>query len=270
MSDLNLDVQSKWWGDFDVTHDTKLLLECADLHLQLVCSDKEWLVKYELASNETPHNGKLSYIDIGFDQGEFDKQQRFVFKKLPKQLIIQPALADRPVICWSTTTVMLLPKQEILLYVTIPLWLQLSISSVKKPLIDIPTVRISDTWFGPNTQEGVIGYASRATDQLNADLSENHGLKATIAVKIKNLSNNVLALDKISVPSPNLDLYVDKSGQFWTRRITLIKEQDDSASLTIDEVMTANLDKKDLTLVAKARDDLGKNKITKALWALFG
>lgn len=270
MNQQNRDLQSGWWGTLAADTDTRMQLKCADLSLDLTLRPNDWLVQYEWQTNVIQPLAALRYINAEEALASLEKQQRFVFASPPSQLVIQPILADRPIVCRPIVSVMILPKEEISLYVSLPLWMQLYISDRDKPLLDIPTAHISDTWFGPNSREGEMSYVSRASEQLEVTPSDKHGMRATMEVKILNLSDEVVTLDKISVPTPNLDLYVDAIGRFWTRRITLTREGNEVASLTIDEEISCGIAKHDLTLVAKAREDIGQNKISKALWALFG
>jgi hypothetical protein len=270
MSQQDLKAYSKCWGVFDFQPKTRLQFKCGDLLLDLACGDKDWLMQYELKARDKVQNPCLSHMSTDDDGWELTNQQRFVSDKAPQKLSLHPTMSDRPIVCRPTITVVLLPKEQISLYVCVPLWLQLNISGIENPLLDVPSERISDTWFGPNSREGIMSYALRMSEQLEIKPSNKNGMRATIEIKIKNESNEMLVLDKVSVPAPHLALYVDGAGKFWTRRITMIREQDENATLTIDNVMSCGLANKDLTLVTGPRDDLGRHKITKALWALFG
>jgi len=270
MNKQNKNVESEWWGSFDFLPKTRLQFQCADLLLDLACNGNDWLMQHELKTSQQSQKTYLHSINTDDAAWELKNQKRFVSQKPAQKITLQPAMSDRPIVCRPTITVVLLPKEEISLYVGLPLWLKLFVDDINKPLFDIPTERISDTWFGPNSREGVMAYASHASEQLETQPLIKHGVRATVELKIKNQSDDMLILDKVSVPAPNLGLYVDNAGKFWTRRITIIREGDENASLTIDHEMSCGLADKALTLVTGPRDDLGKNKITKALWALFG
>ena len=270
MSQLDLKNEPKYWGVYDFRAETRLQFKFGGLLMDLACSDKDWLLQYEVKTSDTaeaPSVCRISTEDVAW---QLANQQRLVSDKIPQQFSLYPTMPDRPIVCRATTTVLLLPKEQISLYVTVPLWLQLSISDVKKPLLDVPTECISETWFGSNSREGVMSYALRMSEQLDIKPSEKQGMRAAIEIRIKNESNEILSLDKVNVPAPNLALYVDETGQFCTHRITMVREQDENATLTIDNVMSHGLVNKDLTFVCGPRDDLGQHKITKALSTLFG
>ncbi len=259
---------SNWWGKFELAEGEQRYLRCADLCLQLRPLPHQWWLAYGWQDEVSQFEPVL---EQDADTAEtLENEQRFVFAELPAGLTIQPALADRPVVCRPVVSVSLLPFQEVTLFVCLPLWIKLGTDKEDEILLDIPTVRVSDSWFGPNTREGVISYASQVSEQLDVKPIANNKARAAIEVRIQNQSDQMLTLDKISVPAPNLSLYADKDGQFWTPRITLVRRDDEDAILSVDEVISGSLPEETLSLVCEAREDIGRSKITKAISALFG
>jgi hypothetical protein len=257
-----------WWGEFDLPEGQQRLLRCADLCLLIQSLPHQWWLAYQWQDEVNQYQPVLGQSQEELESKE--NEQRFVFAELPQTMQIQPALADRPVVCRPVVSVSLLPFQEVTLYVCLPLWIQLITNQDEHTLLDIPTVRVCDSWFGPNTREGVISYASQVTEQLDVKPIANNKARAAIEVRIQNQSEQMLTLDKISVPAPNLSLYADKEGQFWTPRITLVRRDNQDAILSVDEVVSGGLAEEELTLVCAAREDIGRSKITKAISALFG
>lgn len=259
---------TNWWGEFALTEGQQRLLRCADLCLLIQSLPHQWWLGYQWQDEVNQFQPELEQVQEELTKKE--NEQRFVFAELPELMHIQPALADRPVVCRPVVSVSLLPFQEVTLYVCLPLWIKLSTKEGEQTLLDIPTVRVCDSWFGPNTREGVISYASQVTEQLDVKPIANNKARAAIEVRIQNQSEQMLTLDKISVPAPNLSLYADSDGQFWTPRITLVRRDNQDAILSVDEVVSGGLAEADLTLVSAAREDIGRSKITKAISALFG
>ncbi len=261
------EITTNWWGQFELAADGQCLLRCADLCLHVQASSHQWLLGYEWQNEVNQFLPVLEQVEKAADK---ENQQRFVFESLPQAMMLQPALADRPVVCRPELSVTLLPFQEVTLFVCLPLWIKLGTSESDDILLDIPTVRVCDSWFGPNTREGVISYASQVSEQLDVSPIANNRARAAIEVRIQNQSDQKLTLDKISVPAPNLNLYADQQGQLWTPRVTLVRRDNEDAILSIDEVMSGGLAEEALTLVCGAREDIGRSKITKAISALFG
>ena len=70
----------------------------------------------------------------------------------------------------------------------LPLWLKIASTSSEQTLLDIPTVKVCDSWFGPNTREGVLSYASQVSEQLDVKPIANNKARAAIEVRIQNQS----------------------------------------------------------------------------------
>jgi len=264
------EMKASWWGTIDFCEGEQRFLRCADLCLQLRSLPHQWWLGYAWQDEVNQFEPELEQGLVAEEAEPFDNEQRFVFAELPKLLTVKPALADRPVVCRPVVSVTLLPFQEVTLFVCLPLWVQVWVADEAKPLFDIPTVRVCDSWFGPNTREGVISYASQVSEQLDVKPIANNKARAAIEVRIQNQSEQMLTLDKISVPAPNLSLYVDHEDQFWTPRITLVRRDNEDAILSVDDVVSGGLDEAALTKVSDAREDIGRSKITKAISALFG
>lgn len=260
----------KWWGTIDFPQGQTRLLQCADLQLHAQADSNQWLIDFVWQHENhhiAPECGVITETD---SERRRENEQRFVFARQPKQMVLQPCLADRPVMCRPVVSVSVLPLQEVTLYVCLPLWLQLLTPDSEQPVLDIPSTRVCDSWFGPNTWEGVFSYASRVSDQLDIHPITNNKAMVAVEVRIQNQSPTLLTLDKISVPAPNLSLFADAKGQFWTPRITLVRGNHGDAILSIDEVMSCGLTESELQWVAKPREDIGRSKITKAISTLFG
>ena len=54
-----------------------------------------------------------------------------------------------------------------MIYVSTPLWVRVDVHDPPQFLQEIPVIRPSDTWFGPSTREGELGYAGRTHGRLN-------------------------------------------------------------------------------------------------------
>ncbi|SFK66306.1 hypothetical protein SAMN04488079_11852 [Methylophaga sulfidovorans] len=260
---------NNWWGVFSFPQEKQFVMRCADVCLELRSAPHQWWAGYEWQQNINQFEPSLRNEISPFESPP-KHEQRFVFAELPEKMVIRPALADRPVVCRPVVSVSLLPFQEVTLFVCLPLWLQLGAGTAEQKVLDIPTVKVCDSWFGPNTREGVLSYASQVSEQLDVKPIANNKARAAIEVRIQNQSEQMLTLDKISVPAPNLSLYADKHGQFWTPRITLVRRNQDDAILSLDEVISGGLPLSELELVCPAREDIGRSKITKAISALFG
>ena len=224
-----------WWGLRELACQQSLKIELEGLRLAVTRHVNEWGVFYDQpgvnATAATSH-WQQQLGDINPD--EYKEMARFMFRATHSTLNITPALADRPVITTPTTPLNLPPAEEVTLFVSSPLWMQIYSEGGTLPLLDIPIQRVSDTWFGRSTQSGELCYASRTHGYLSLQQVPIRMHRAITPVIVKNNADTNLLLERISLPAPNLSLYADKASRLWTETITLERESDgDMASLAI-------------------------------------
>lgn len=134
---------------------------------------------------------------------------------------ITPQLADRPVVARPIITTELPPGESATLLVTTALWARIEIGA--RVLAELPTLRPSDTWFGANTREGELCYASQTRARLHLDNMQNSPFRAVTPIAIRNEGEDNLKLERINVPVPHLTLYCDGE-RFWTSTLSVVRE----------------------------------------------
>lgn len=159
---------------------------------------------------------------------------RFAIGSGGMTLSITPQLADRPVIVRPETPLYVPSGEDITLYISSPLWLKLEVGPPTRLLVDRPTLRPSDTWFGASTLVGELCYASRTAGRLRLSELPRRPHRAVTPVRIRNQAKDPLLLERVKVPVQYLTLYRSKPGWLWTQTATLIREQDgDLAALQL-------------------------------------
>jgi hypothetical protein len=160
------------------------------------------------------------------------------FQESSNDLILSPALADRPVVTRLSHPLYVLPGERVSLYVISPLWLRIEMAEPMKLLYEVPLFRLSDTWFGPMLSPITHGlcYASTAPAFAHPGEVPFRAHCAITAVTVRNLSaTSSLLIDRISVPLPRLSLFHSPRTGFWTDAITLERnESSDLATLKLD------------------------------------
>ncbi|MEZ4381185.1 MAG: hypothetical protein R3A79_07540 [Nannocystaceae bacterium] len=150
--------------------------------------------------------------------------ERFAFRRTDGVLELAPATADRAMVVKPELPFHLLPGEVVTLFVTTPLWLRVRTSAGAAELLDVPTSRPSDTWFGPLTRPGELCYASRTSARLELDDLQRRTSRGITAVEVKNLAHSELLLEHIRLPLPTLALYRDREGFLWTDTVGLTME----------------------------------------------
>jgi len=143
------------------------------------------------------------------------------------ELELSPRLADRAVVSRPDLVFRLARQQEIIVFVSSPLWLL--VSSGGQALLDTPIYRPSDTWFGPPTKEGELCYASRTACNLRLPDCPVRSHRATTAVTVRNLADTELLIDQLKLPVHTLHLFEAADGRIWTQ--DALMERDSSNEL---------------------------------------
>lgn len=161
---------------------------------------------------------------------------RFGFTEEPTVLRLAPALADRPVIIRPEEPLTLLPGEEVRAYVSSPVWVRLLVGEARRLMLELPSHRPSDTWFGPLDHQGQLCYALATHLGLTwADrLWKPH--RAITPVVIVNSAREPFTVARLRVPVGQLSIYGTPDRRLWTERITLTRRDDaeGEARVTVD------------------------------------
>ncbi len=195
-----------------------------------------------------------------------DSSVRFLLKATTgNPLTLEPHLADRAVVSRPLAPTELPPRHSTTLLVSTPLWVRLR--SGESQLAELPTARLSDTWFGPNTRHGELCYAAHTRARLRLENSADSPFRALTPVTITNNGGDNLKLDRINVPVTHLSLYCDGQ-RFWTSAIAINRERNlISANVQIDEHAPALCP--DARKVAEPRRPLRGGVLERAVDLLF-
>ncbi|NNL86798.1 MAG: hypothetical protein HKP27_14145 [Myxococcales bacterium] len=148
---------------------------------------------------------------------------------------LRPRLADRDVVTRPERPFQIVPGGSLTGFVGSPLWLALGLENDAPPIVEFPLLRPSDTWFGANSREGELCYASRTRLRLRRADVEWTPHRAVSEVKIRNSGRTPLRVERMNVPVPSLSLWVDETGMLQTSRLSFTRTEDDEiAEMEID------------------------------------
>lgn len=175
------------------------------------------------------HNADECWLEYSHSGGQSDataqtvpQSMRFLLRSGNLPIRLSPLLADRPVVTRPLTSTELLPGENATLLVSTVLWARIEIGT--QTLAELPTLRPSDTWFGPNTREGELCYASQTRARLHMNNVQVSAFRAVTPVSIRNDGEDNLKLERINVPVPHLTLYCDGT-RFWTSALSVVREE---------------------------------------------
>ena len=138
---------------------------------------------------------------------ELAERHRFAVPANTTELTLGVALPDRPVVVRPDRPLHVPAGMETTLSVSVPTWFRLEVPGLARPLLDWPTWRPSDTWFGPSVREGELCYASRTQARIGTDLDPGRPTRARCRLLLRNSAEDELLVDRISLPVPRLTLY---------------------------------------------------------------
>ena len=151
------------------------------------------------------------------------ERHRFAVLRDPAGVTLRPALPDRPVVVRPESPLHLPPGMEASLSVSLPTWFRLELDWLKAPLLDLPAWRPSDTWFGPSVRVGELCYASRSRALLAHPEGPPPPARARCRVRLRNLAEDELLVERICVPVPRLGLY-RSGGALYAGSLDLVRQ----------------------------------------------
>lgn len=135
---------------------------------------------------------------------------------------LRPAGADRSMVVRPEVPLLLVDAVE--LYVSTPLWAQLEVDGVR--VLDLPTWRPSDTFFGADPTDGVLAYAGRTTARREPQGLVPSPARVVTRVRIENRASTPLAVERIELPVPLLSLWSLPDGRLWTCDVVIERTAD--------------------------------------------
>lgn len=259
-------VQS-WFGQFSIPIGSRGLWRVGPLELQVEHAAGEWRVGQRQCEDVWTDEASAC-IEPMVDLTPLSDVARYIVHGTNPMLSVLPLLPDRAVITRPVSPVYVPADESVRLYVSTPVWLRLAVGKEHKLLTEIPTQRLSDTWFGPNTREGELCYALRSRCRLVLDDIEIEQHKALTPVRIRNRSREVLMLERLKVPIRQLSLFAESSGRLWTSEVAL-EQTDDGQSVAMHIDVGPPLEARGAQAVAGPREAVPKKTAMRAFSALF-
>lgn len=257
-----------WWGPYQFALNQTGNWKVGASLLAITRVKTEWQIQHqETALPEEEQNG-WSVALPGSRLGDDATVQRHLFHNTSSNLRLQPALADRPVVSRPVTPVHLSPGEKVTIFVSSPLWIIVSTTKPDVVLLDTPSQRPSDTWFGPSTWEGELCYAVRTRARLDLEELQLRPHRAVTSLDVHNKGKQVMLVERLKLPVRHLTLYTDAQGMLWTSDVKIVTEEEmASAELGIDRGTPGHANA--AKLVAKPRDPVESHVVRRALHAIF-
>jgi hypothetical protein len=175
---------------------------------------------------------------------------------------LRPVMPDRAVVVRPESPVSLLPRQSTLMFVGVPMSLELVVGAGGAKLTAFPSLVLSKSWFGIPT-EGERCYALRtlALPSPQALMPRVH--RIVCSVQVRNLSADVLSFERLCLRCPHLRIYRGRT-RFWANVVRLSYRGKDEWSRVVYAPGPPDLD--DATeLVAQARQTVDRGFLQRSI-----
>jgi hypothetical protein len=258
-----------WWGSFIFPLQQNLQWHIGPLTLIVRYLDGEWHIGHQRTDDFDSDDSIWEVHNTDQLPETLENNSRYIFSKMVKRLTVTPRLADRPIISRPRIPFNLTAGEEVTLYVSSPLWLELALgTSPETVLEEVAIQRPSDTWFGPSTLEGELCYASTTHCRINLAELPQRAHRAITPVLIRNQADTTLTVERLNLPAPLLSIYACTDGQLWTPKVTLIRGKDgDMAELKIDSKAPEQSESPEL--LSKPRNTANNGVLIRAFNAVF-
>ncbi|MDZ7671161.1 MAG: hypothetical protein U5Q16_17720 [Gammaproteobacteria bacterium] len=256
-----------WWLPTRVSPGHTLDCRLGPLRLQIHRAPGEWQVA-TFADAESVEAGHAELVKL---EGAIDAEdfQRYMFSREDEGLRLVPVLLDRPVVIRPRQPVFLPSGEETTLYMSSPVMVRVEVGEPPVTLCEIPTVRLSDSWFGSSTREGELCYAGRTHARQHADEVPRRSYRAITAARIRNEASTPLLLERVSLPIPALSVYGTAEGQLWTESVALVRgSNSELAALHIDDAPPDHAGAAER--LCPPRHPQSRGTLVRAFSALFG
>jgi len=166
--------------------------------------------------------------------------QRFLQPHPQADVTYLPALASRPTVFRPLQPLTLLNAAECTIYVGTLVSMRVCVGAERTELMDLPLADPAMTWVGPSTMVGDLCFAAPTHARLLLDSLPKRPWRAITPVRVINRQEKPLKLDRFSLPTQLLPLYINESQQLWTPQVTVVCETGQvSAGIEIDRQLPA-------------------------------
>jgi hypothetical protein len=257
----------EWWGEFKVPRGYSRRWKIGPLLLRVRRLHHEWQVSRGASGPASDHGLEVGILEEGEEDGGGALISRYATSGTADTLVVTPVLPDQSVISRPERPISVLPKQSVDVYVGAPVWIRLE-EAPNTLLGDLPAATPIRTWWGPNTREGELCYATRTHGRLELGDAVQYPHRVLTAIEVTNATDEPLLIERISLPARRLSLYAAEDGRLWTESIRLERTSHaDFAELSINPGPPAPAP--EATKLSEPREADSEHALFRAFGSLF-
>ncbi len=209
--------EAAFWGRRKLERGASVCWKLGPLSLWVRRRHHEWWV---YAKRDGPEEEVCEVIE-GQQPEESVAWNRWAFTEEKTDVSLLPAAPDRSVVARPDTPLRIPPGNEVLFFVSVPLWVRVSAGDGQHPVLltEEPTRVLSNTWFGEPT-EGELCYGLKTGASVELEGVKRGSNRFVCPLLVKNHSPEELSFRKVCLPVPYVQLY--RGGKrLWSNRISL-------------------------------------------------
>ncbi|MBN1349468.1 DUF432 domain-containing protein [candidate division KSB1 bacterium] len=241
----------KIWEQFEMPTADILPWQLGPLHVWFKNIAAELWVAYE---HIDPEQGAAEIRSVPPEDVNW---LRYAFQAGYHNIQFVPLLPNRPLVVKTEAPFRLLNDAETKIYIRVPIWVKIEMVNKKKiTLTELPTVTLSNTWFGSFT-EGELCYwlSSGARRTIAPDAARPY--MVICPINVINRADEDLFVEKICLRVANLSLFYDGI-QLWSDETNVFyKGSSEFSDLEVTGV--APSEAKSAQLIASPRNPVKKS-----------
>lgn len=248
------------WGSFPLEVGEINYLTIGDLHLWLhQKKDEVWIghrYDYEFTNdNKTDHKAPQDL-----------EWSRWAPREVEDSVKLLPAFPNLPLVVNSEFPLHVSPGSNIKIFTRIPIWLRISMGKKDRVLTELPTIKLSRTWFG-TTMEGELCYWATTKARRSLSNVERKPYLISCPIQITNKTEENLDFDKFCFRVERLKIF-SWQDELWADETRILYQGEEQHS---DINMSGRLPKgmEDAKLISPPRNPIQKNFATRTFRKIF-
>lgn len=216
------------WEKMTLEANATLRQDVGPLRLWIRRDGDEW----HIAAERDPRGA--SAADEGEARGDPDvpteglEWRRWVVGEKTDTVLLKPAMPDRPIVVRPEYPVRLPPKHHALFYVSIPIWVQVTVDNTDLMLCEEPALPLSNTWFG-DYAAGKLCYSLTTRARRSVEAADERPHRARCPVMVANQAQTELDFQRLCIHVSHLRIE-NRNNQLWTNQVNVTFRGEDEAS----------------------------------------
>ncbi|HYW35167.1 MAG TPA: DUF432 domain-containing protein [Balneolaceae bacterium] len=230
MADEAKHTEMALWGTISLQDGEVRHWRLGDLHLWITFRDEEIWITHGF-QNELKGRLKEDTPPANLDW------TRWATRIVSNEVRIMPVFPDMPLVVNSEYPLKVSPGASIKIFARISLWVRVSNAKDDYQLTELPTVKLSRTWFG-SPIEGELCYYATTTARRDLSKVENKPNLVQCPIQITNQAEKELNFEHFCLRVERLSMYQLKPSILWADETQIVYHGED---LNSDVIMTGKL-----------------------------